>query len=335
MSKNPTIADVAREAGVSTATVSRTLNDPDRVKEPTRVAVQDAVNKLGYTPHFGGRILASNRTNTVGAVIPTMENAVFAHGLQTLQASLADMGITLLVATSSYDREHEEHQIRTLLARGVDGLALIGAERSAEIYALLDRREVPYVLMWTGGKADGHFTVGFDNDAAARQVVDKVVAAGHTKIAMIAGTTEGNDRAAERVAGVRAALAERGLPAPTIVEVPYQIEEGERAAAAFLSAAERPTVLICGNDVLAAGALRAARTHGVNVPDQISIVGFDDIDLARVVEPPLTTVRVPHRRMGTSAAQHLVEWMRTGVKPASILYRTDFIERASLGRPPK
>ena len=125
----PTLEDVARRAGVSTATVSRCLNEPDRVRPATRARVDAAVNELGYTPHFGGRMLASNRTNTIGAVIPTMENAIFAAGVQALQDELARRGITLLVATSHYDMQREAEQIRVLLGRGVDGLVLIGEDR--------------------------------------------------------------------------------------------------------------------------------------------------------------------------------------------------------------
>ena len=125
----PTLDDVARRAGVSTATVSRCLNLPDRVRPETRARVEAAVAELGYTPHFAGRALASNRTNTIGAVIPTMENAIFALGLQVLQDELSASDVTLLVATSHYDAQREADQIRALLARGVDGLVLIGEAR--------------------------------------------------------------------------------------------------------------------------------------------------------------------------------------------------------------
>lgn len=331
----PTLEDVARRAGVSTATVSRTMNMPDRVREPTRLRVQQAVADLGYTPNFGGQALASRRTNTVGAIIPTMDNAIFAHALQTLEETLAQEGVTLLVATSQYSREREAAQVRALLGRGVDGLVLIGAERDPALYEMLDTRELPYVVLWITPGDGRHVTIGFDNDAAARMVVRRVHEAGHRKLAMIAGVTTGNDRAAARVAGATACCEEFGLAPLDIVEANYTPEAGEAAARELLIAEDRPTAIICGNDVLAAGAIAAAGKLGLNVPQSVSIVGFDDIDIARLITPPLTTVRVPHRRMGGAAARQILGWIRTGTRPDSIEYDPVWIERGSLAAPPE
>lgn len=332
----PTLQDVARVAGVSTATVSRVINDPANVRPSTRDRVIAAVDELGYTPHFGGRALASNRTDTVGAIIPTMENAIFARGLQAVQEELADSGVTLLVATSNYDTEREARQIRTLLSRGVDGLILIGETRPLEIYELLCRRELPFVLVWTWRENAVWPSVGFDNRAAARQVAERVLEFGHRRIAMIAGVTLDNDRALARVEGVRAALAARGLgldPA-CLIEAEYRVDAGAAAARELLTRAPQPTAIICGNDVLAIGAMRAIREAGLTVPRDISVTGFDDIEVALLVDPPLTTVHVPHRRMGHAAAHMLLEMRNPGARPNSIRLDVDYVERASLGPPP-
>lgn len=332
----PTINDVARLAGVSTATVSRSLNFPDMVRPQTRQVVEDAVRELGYTPNFSGQSLASSRTNTIGAIIPTMDNSIFARGLQSLQEALADAGITLLVATSQYSPQREESQIRTMLARGVDGLVLIGDDRDEKLYALLQSRQTPYVLLWTARPGSPHVTIGFDNFAAASNLTQRVIGFGHHRIAMIAGITEGNDRARDRVRGVRHALRDAGLTIEPrfLTEAPYSIDAGEVAAAAMLSQRPRPTAILCGNDVLAAGVLRAARRAGLSVPRDISIVGFDDIDLANAVDPPLTTVRVPHRRMGSAAAKSLIEWVQTGIRPESLVLTTEIVARQSLDHVP-
>ncbi|SOH93759.1 LacI family transcriptional regulator [Monaibacterium marinum] len=329
----PTLEDVARHAGVSTATVSRAINTPDRVQEQTRLRVEAAIKTLSYTPNFGGQALASRRTNTVGAVIPTMDNAIFGQALQVLEESLAREGVTLLVATSQYNREREEAQVRALVGRGVDGLILIGAERPPAIYDMLDQRELPYVILWVSSGEGRHVTIGFDNDAAARMVVQRVYDAGHRKIAMIVGVNAGNDRAMKRAEGARKMCAELGLPALRIVESSYTLEAGEYAAQQILSNGERPTAIICGNDVLAAGAIFAARKLGLDVPRDLSIVGFDDIDLARVTLPPLTTVRVPHRRMGRTAARHILDWIRSDQRPDSVVYDAEWVERQSLAPP--
>lgn len=336
MNTSPTLEDVARRAGVSTATVSRCLNFPDQVRAATRARVQSAIDALGYTPHFGGRALASNRTNTVGAVIPTMNNAIFAQALQVMQEELSAAGVTLLVATSQYDDDREREQLRTLLARGVDGLVLIGRRRPEETYAMLRARGIPFVVLWSYDEDGTDCCVGFDNVAAARAMAERVLAEGHRRIAMIAGITRGNDRAEARVAGVRAALGAAGiaLVPPRLVEAPYDIDESAAAAEALLALEPRPTAIICGNDVQAAGALRAARRLGLAVPGDLSVVGFDDIDLATVVDPPLTTVRVPHRRMGRAAAQCLLDRLRLGEPMRSRRFDAALVERESLGPPP-
>lgn len=334
----PTLDDVARHAGVSSATVSRCLNTPDQVRSETRERVARAIDRLGYTPHFGGRALASNRTNTIGAVIPTMENAIFARGLQAMQEALAASNVTLLVATSGYRPDREAEQIRALLSRGVDGLLLIGIARPEDTYQMLRRRAVPFVLAWTLSQDHPGRCIGFDNRLAARRLAERVIALGHSRVAMIAGISAWNDRAAERIEGVREALIAAGLSLPVgrLVEAAYTLDAGEAALTALMARrGPGPTAVVCGNDVIAAGALRAARRLAIAVPDDLSIVGFDDIDLAEAVEPELTTVHVPHRRMGAAAAAALLA-LRDGLPlPDERAFDVSLIERRSLAPPPR
>ncbi len=331
----PTLHDVARQAGVSTATVSRVLNFPALVSESTRELVLRTIDELGYTPHFGGRALASNRSNTIGAVIPTMDNAIFARGLQAFQETLSDVGVTLLVASSAYDPAREFEQIRALVSRGIDGLLLIGVARPKETYAFLERRRIPYVLTWNYRPDEKVCFVGFDNRAAASAMARTVIERGHQRIAMIAGITASNDRASDRVEGVRAALDEAGLSGRDlpIVESVYSLSSGRRACATFLESKSRPTAVICGNDVLAVGAIGQAKTHGLRVPEDISITGFDDIELAEVIEPGLTTVHVPHRRMGKAAAGALLSILDGATDCRGMELETRIVMRESLAAP--
>lgn len=334
----PTIADVAREAGVSTATVSRCLNSPDRVQPETRARVLSAVQLLGYTPNFGARALVARRTGTVGAIIPTMENAIFARGLQSFQETLHEQGMTLLVASSQYRPEIEEEQIRALIARGADGLLLIGYQRDRAIMESLAQRNVPVVVAWANDPAITDVAaVGFDNRAAMADLARAVLARGHRRLGLISAPTASNDRARERAAGVRAALAGAGLPpeALTIIETPYAIEAGGQALAALMARTPRPTAVMCGNDVLAIGALRAARAMGLRVPEDLSITGFDDIELARLADPELATVHVPHREMGRRSALALLEMIGSGVQARSVRLTTDLRLRGSLGPAPQ
>ena len=331
----PTLHDVARRAGVSTATVSRVLNEPALVTESTRELVLGIVEELGYTPHFGGRALASNRSNTIGAVIPTMDNAIFARGLQAFQETLADAGVTLLVASSSYDDKREFEQIRALVSRGIDGLLLIGSARPEETYEFLNRRRMPYVLTWNYRPDRNVCYVGFDNRAAAQSMARAVIERGHRRIAMIAGITASNDRASDRVDGVRDALDEAGLSGRElpVVEAVYSLSGGRRACAALLEREPRPTALICGNDVLAVGAITLAKSRNLRVPDDISITGFDDIELAEAVEPGLTTVHVPHRRMGEAAARALLAVLEGEANGQGLELETRLVVRQSLAPP--
>lgn len=332
----PTLEDVARRAGVSTATVSRSLNAPASVRPLTRERVERVIAELGYTPNFGARALASNRTNTVGVVIPTMANAIFAQGIQAMEEALSAQGITLLLATSGYDPEQERRKIEALIARGVDAIALIGEARPVPVYDMLRARALPYLVLWSHREGSPHPSVGFDNHAAARAMAETVVAHGHTRVAMIAGETEGNDRAAARVAGVRAALRARqiSLRKDYLFECPYSIEAGRDAARALLALSKPPTAILCGNDVLAAGALIGAREAGLSVPADVSITGFDDIDLAAAVSPGLTTVHTPHRWMGEAAAESLHALIGSGGAPDSRCFETEIVLRESLGPPP-
>lgn len=329
----PTLEDVARLAGVSTATVSRCLNTPDRVVESTRLKVAEAVRTLGYLPNFGARAMAAKRTNTIGAVIPTMENAIFARGIQAFQEALHDQGYTLLVASSSYSLDLEEEQIRSLVARGADGLLLIGHDRLPGVREFLQRHDVPALVAWAYDREGRLPSIGFDNRAAMNALAREAIGLGHWPIGVISARTAANDRARQRLTGIRDALREAGLDESglSVVETTYGISEGAEAFERLMRAESPPTVVLCGNDVLAVGALRRARDLGISVPGDVSVTGFDDIDLAQVAVPGLTTVHVPHREMGRQAAQMLVKMVESGSPGESVELATAICTRDSLG----
>ncbi|MEL0158419.1 MAG: LacI family DNA-binding transcriptional regulator, partial [Deltaproteobacteria bacterium] len=305
--KLATLADVAEQAQVSTATVSRCLNSPDRVDPNTRERVFKAIDALSYTPNFGARAMAARRTQTVGAVIPTMENSIFARGIQAFQEELSNHGFTLLVASSSYKPVREEEQIKNLIARGAEGLLLIGYDRNPVIYEFLRNRKIPVLVTWAFDPSESRPAIGFNNVEAMSNLTKKILELGHRKFGFITASLKNNDRARNRLKGIQEAMKKADLPEKNLqlVQTNYSIENGSKAFEKIMGAEERPTVVIGGNDVLAVGALRKAKEMGFRIPDDLSITGFDDIELAQVVDPPLTTVHVPHRRMGTRAAQIL------------------------------
>jgi len=331
----PTLDDVARIAGVSTATVSRCLNDSGKVTDRTREKVMQAVATLGYTPNFSARAMATKRTHTIGAVVPTIANDIFARGLQAFQDVLTKNGYTLLVSSTAYSPEREAEHIRTLVARGADGLLLIGYERDPSIYDFLEARQVPYLLAWVHEDGNPYPAIGFNNADAMETLARAVLDLGHRDIAIISGIRDGNDRAAARVAGIQRALAQAGLnPDQTpIHETPYGIATGAAAFRDLMRHPTPPTAVMCVNDVLAAGALKQAQEDGLDVPADVSITGFDDIELAQLVTPMLATVHVPHREMGALAAQDLIARITNRERISPKRLPSTLRLRASLGTP--
>ena len=329
----PTLQDVADLAAVSTATVSRCLNNSGHVTEKTRLKVQQAIQTLGYSPNFGAQALAAKRTNTIGAIIPTMENAIFARGMQAFQETLAENGITLIIASCSYRPELEEEQIRSLVARGADALLLIGQSRPDATYQFLARRNIPYVLAWAYKKDSEHCYIGFDNQAAAQTITRQVLELGHRNLGVIVGLTQNNDRARDRITGIERAIADHGAQtAPLqVIEAEYTFQEGAKALDQLLANPTPPTAVICGNDVLAVGAVKRAKQLGLAVPEDLSITGFADIEVSELIDPELTTVHVPHREMGIAAAKSLIAMLKTQTPVESHLLETRIVNRQTLG----
>lgn len=308
-SRTPNVEDVARAAGVSTATVSRALNKPESVRPALREKVLAAVERLGYVAHAGARALSLRRSGTVGVIVPTIDNAIFARGLQAFQQRMTQARHVVLLAFSDYDAAQEEAQALALLARGVDALALTGVSQRPSLMALLAQRGLPWVHTGSFPAPGGAACVGFRNREAITRAVQYLIDIGHRRIAMLAGISEGNDRAAERIEGVRVALAAARLSlAPrALVEAPYTLQAAREGTRALLAAAAAPTALVCGNDVLAWGALLECQAQGVDVPRDLSVVGFDDLEMSRQWRPSLTTVHVPTEHMWTLAAEYLLD----------------------------
>ena len=333
----PTIDDVASAARVSTATVSRVLNKPDTVREALRLRVTEAVVRLGYVPHAGARALMLHRSGTVGAVFPTVDNAIFAKAIEALQRRLTDAGLQLLIATSGYDVDTEARQAMNLVTRGAGALALCGIGQSPQLLKFLRQRALPTVHVMTYPAPAETVCVGFDNAKAIGQAVRYLLDLGHRRVAMLAGITRHNDRARARVAGVRKALKEAGieLPASRLVERPYGLAEARDGFRALMAAVPAPTAILCGNDVLAFGALLEAQKMKIVVPKALSIIGFDDLEMARHIHPALTTVHVPTEKMWGAAADRLIEALGQRPVAMSTEVEVELVVRDSTGPAPR
>ena len=343
----PNIDDVARAAAVSTATVSRVLNQSGVVSEALRLRVNQAVTQLGYVPHAGARALMLRRSGTVGAVFPTIDNAIFAKAIDALQRQLADSGLQLLIATSGYDPESEARQAMNLVTRGADALAVCGVGQSPQLLHFLRQRALPTVHVMSFPSPPDMVCVGFDNARAIAQAVRYLLDLGHRRVAMLAGMTVCNDRAAARVHGVRQALQSAGLDLPThrLVERPYTLadaREGFRTLMAAKPEAGRPrtsdaapTAILCGNDVLAYGALLEARKMGIAVPTALSVIGFDDLEMSRHIHPTLTTLHVPTEAMWRAAADRLVAALEPRPVTVATELEVELVVRESTGPVPR
>ena len=329
----PTIGDVALRAKVSTATVSRVVNQPGTVRDAPRLRVEAAIAQLGYVPHAGARTLKSRRSGTVGAIFPTVDNAIFAKAIDALQRRLAEDSYQLLIATHDYNPSAEQRQALNLLARGADALVLCGSGQPPALLERLRLRGVPAVHVMNWPVPAEHISVGFDNARAMGQVVKYLLDLGHRRIGMLAGITRDNDRAALRVQGVRAAMSAAGhaLPPSRIVERRYGLEPARDGLRELMAAKSPPTAIVCGNDVLAVGALLEAQHLGIAVPQQLSIVGFDDLELAAHIRPALTTVHVPSQEMWRLAADRVLAALRGEALPRTTQIQVALVVRESSG----
>jgi LacI family transcriptional regulator len=294
---------------VSTATVSRAFNAPEKVAPEIREKILQVAADLGWMPHPAGAALASRRTWLVGVLIPTLDNDVFAAQVGALQAELAKVGITVLIGCSNYDLEQAETQIRAMLARGVEALAIVGESHRPGVFEMIRSRGVPYVVMYSYRQGADHPFSGFDNRAAFRRVARHLLDLGHRDFGLIHQIAKDNDRVLARLEGFRDALAEEGIALR-----PQHVREGapsivfgrESLRAVMQAPGPQPTALVCGNDTLAIGALIEARAAGLRVPQDLSVTGFDDGAMAAQMDPPLTTMRVDNAGIGRQAAAYLL-----------------------------
>src|SRR6266481_1844656 len=302
------IRAVAAQAGVSIATVSRAINNPEAVSPSLRARISQAIEAVGYIPHAPARILSSRRSLTLGAIVPTIDNTMFARGIAALQKYLSSVGYMLFVTTSGYDLDTELQQARSLIGRGVDGLVLRGDCHPEALRKLLAENAVPFINVGIYQPDRPYPCVGTDNEGAAHRAATHLIELGHDKIGIVSALQRNNDRASARVAGFRRALDEAGLTLPSqwLVEVPYTLDDAREAARYLLSLEDRPTAVVCGNDVIAYGVLLEAERSGFSVPRDLSVVGYDDLDWSRHLRPSLTTIHVPTASTWQRAGEYLV-----------------------------
>ncbi|NLX09575.1 MAG: LacI family transcriptional regulator [Chloroflexi bacterium] len=307
-SLTPTIYDVAREAGVSYSTVSRTLSGYEFVKPSTREKVLRAAEKLGYVPNHQARSLAGGRSHLIGVLVPGLNNSYIGEILRGIDEALAESEYNLLLYTTHRRQGKESHYAATIMNSGVDGLLLVVPLMATPYLDTLHERDFPCVVIDQSEETQKGAVVSGTNWQGAFEATEYLIGLGHCRIGFISGLA-GLTSTTERLAGYSAALAQHGLALDErlIAEGSFLQEGGYTAAQQLLALPDRPTAIFAANDLSALGAMEAVREHGLRIPKDISLVGFDDIPQASLGYPKLTTVRQPLSEMGREAANILLE----------------------------
>lgn len=313
----PGIVEVAARAGVSIATVSRAFNAPDRVAPETRRRIEDAARALGYQQDLTSGTLGPGFSGTMGMIVPTVDNAIFAQLVDAFSRRLNEQGRTMLIATHNYDLSLEVPIVRALIRRKIDGVVVVGLDHLDPPIAMLRDRAIPVLAIWNHRPGAPIPCIGADNHDAGARAMRHLLGLGHRDIGLLFPETAGNDRAQDRLTGAMKAAAAAGAPVPPgrVIPCPYDIGAAKRAMAGVL-AGEPPTAVLCGNDVIAQGVLYACQAAGVAVPGRLSVMGIGDFTGSAHLEPGLTTIRIPARRIGAMAADSIVEASRLGRDPS-------------------
>ncbi|HKP73207.1 MAG TPA: LacI family DNA-binding transcriptional regulator [Pyrinomonadaceae bacterium] len=299
------IKDVAREAGVSTATVSHVINKTRYVRDATRERVLRAIERCGYYPNAHARSLASGRSNTLGLIISDISNPFFPELVKAIETAAFERGYDLILSNTNYDAARTSNYMQRLIERQVAGVALMTSELDTSLIDELARRRVCVVFLDLGSAGHCMNNIVVDYDTGIEEAITHLVALGHREFAFVGGPRHLRS-ALKRLDAFRASLA-RHLPdaAPQVFDGDFKLEGGRRAAREMLGEG-MPTAVVVANDMMALGMMQEFRGAGLEVPRDVSVVGFDDIAFASLAEPPLTTVSLPREELGRRAVEALV-----------------------------
>jgi LacI family transcriptional regulator len=301
--KAATIRDVAERARVSVASVSRVLTGAGPVTEPTRLKVLEAVEALSYVPHSGARSLSTSRTDTVGVILPDLFGEFFSELIRGMDVAARASGLHLIVSSSHDDASEAAAAIRSMRGR-VDGLIVLSPHLDAAHLAANLAGRLPVLLMNGGANDAGRPSMMVDNVGGAVAAVEHLLALGHRRIVHIGGPSA-NLEARERQAGYVQAMVAAGQE-PQVLAGDFTQASGHVAATALLSEGVRPQAIFAGNDMMAVGVLLALQEAGVRCPEDVAVVGFDDVPIAALVRPALTTLRIEIAETGRRAMERLV-----------------------------
>lgn len=326
--KKANMRDVAQHAGVSVATVSRFLSGKSRISNQTQAKVAESIEALKFVPSAAARAINSGRSYLVGALVPTLDHAIFSRFLSSLEEELVLSGLLLTVGTTDGDPQKELIRARNLLDLGVEGLIVTGAQRADGFAKLAELYDVPVISTSIYDPVHHTPTVGYDNRAAARLAVEHLRDLGHRKVASISGPTTNNDRTSARLEAVQAAKFEKHVHLETAID----LEAASRAIQTILVKHPDVTGIVCLSDVIAQGVMHGCGSMKLNVPSDVSVVSIDDLPFASFLLPALTTVHLPVGQMGRVVAQDIGNWINSGIRPSHKELESQLIIRDSATR---
>ncbi|MEN8654920.1 LacI family DNA-binding transcriptional regulator [Streptomyces sp. 21So2-11] len=303
------IKDVAKQAGVSVGTVSNVINRPNMVSEETRDRVQSAIERLGYVRSESARQLRAGHSRIMALLVLDMGNPFFVDVARGAERAARDAGLRVMMCNSSQSPSVEADYLSLFAEQRVRGVLLTPADATGRNIEGFRRHEIPFVLVDRVADGTTECSVSVDDVVGGALAVRHLLEAGHRSVAYVSGQPELN-QVQDRRTGALQALAEAGLPADALRELPAKrldVAAGRDAAGRLLGLADRPTAVFCANDLLALGVLQEMYAAGVRVPEDMAIVGYDDIEFAAAAAVPLTSVRQPAIAMGTLAAELLLE----------------------------
>lgn len=300
-----TITEVAAKAGVSKATVSRVISGTTFVKDETKTRVLEAVKALNYTPNQAARSLAGKKSYTVGLVMFDIKSDYYAPAASAVESALRQEDLHVIIASGQGTQEGERDAVEFLIRRQVDALVLITSFLSTEELAELEER-CPIFVLNQESSTSPEKTVLFDNYLGGFIATNYLIEQGHTKIGNITGPSRKTD-AKDRYRGYQDALKKHGLEPFWSYEGDFSLKSATDAMQEFILLEERPTALVCGNDFMAIGAIYVCHQHNISIPDQLAIVGFDDLAIAQYFSPALTTVKMPLFEMSDALAKLLLQ----------------------------
>ncbi|MEL7149171.1 MAG: LacI family DNA-binding transcriptional regulator [Pseudomonadota bacterium] len=328
--KRSNLRDVASRSGVSVATVSRVLNAPDKVAAETRDRVQKAIADLKFVPSAAARAMNRGNSGMVAALLPTLDNAIYARVVDGLEARFRADQLSLIVAQTGEDPEIESERARQMIDIGAEALIVVGIAHSQSLYDLIERSQRPIVAVSYYDATSDIPTIGYDNWKAASVAAEHLAALGHRQVAVLHGPVAQNDRMRRR----RQALEQQDFGIDfTFCEVELTMEGGQHGVDRVRETRPNATAVLCFSDVIAHGALHRLNSLGLSVPEDVSIMGMEDLPASSFTFPALTSVKLSVEQMGVLSAEAIISWLRTEQRPPSVDLSVELAPRGSTSHP--